>query len=296
MSQLKARLAITLVRTAGHLPFQLLRRIGSGLGTVAYYLNTRMAKVTQKNVSICFPHLNDLEKKRLVRKSLQETGKTVTETCFIWQRDVQHNQRLITGSEGEDVVHRALAQGKGLLVLAPHLGNWEALGCNLSRFAETTNLYQPPKLKGFDHIIRAGRTRSGCHLVPTNSKGIASLLQQLKRNGICGILPDQAPKVHSSGGFANFFGEPALTMTLVHKLIQRTQCRAVFAYAKRTPKGFTLIFREAPEALFSEDQHESLQALNRGIEKLVREAPEQYQWDYKRFKVVSPQRPVHHYS
>ncbi len=73
-------------------------------------------------------------------------------------------------------------------------------------------------------------------------------------------------------------------MVLVHKLIQRTGCKAVFAFAKRVDRGFDLIFRAPPAAIYAADPETSVAALNQGVEALVMEAPDQYQWEYKRFR------------
>lgn len=296
MNLFLTKISIGVLRLVGSLPLTLNRGLGSFVGSYLYYTNSRSAKITRKNVSICQPNIRAEDIDQFVHTSLKETGKTAAEICYVWQRPVKHTYAVIENIEGEELITRALSRGKGLLMLAPHLGNWEALGLHLTRLAPVTNLYQPPKISGFDPLIRKSRTRNGSHLVPTSTKGVASLLKALKNNHICGILPDQNPNEEGSGEFANFFGEPAFTMTLIYKLIQRTDCDALFAFAKRTPKGFKLVFRAAPEGLFSKDLAESLRALNAGIENLVREAPEQYQWEYKRFKTHNPQRPVRHYA
>lgn len=296
MSELKSRITIALIRGIGALPLSISRTIGTLLGSSASVLNTRAARVTQKNLSICFPHLHDLERNRLAKQSLRHTGKLAAEVCAILSKPADKTFALIKGTEGEELVHSALSNGKGLLVLAPHLGNWEVLGIALTRYAPVTNLYQPPKQAGLDSLIIQGRAKSGATLAPTSPKGVAALLRQLRANGICGILPDQNPNDKNGGDFAPFFGEPAFTMTLVHKLIQRTGCKAVFAFAKRRRDGyFDVVYRAPPPGIYSDHPMLSLKALNLGVENLVREAPEQYQWEYKRFKFSSPQRPVHHY-
>ena len=90
-------------------------------------------------------------------------------------------------------------------------------------------------------------------------------------------MPDQEP-VESGGRFASFFGLPALTMTLVPRLLRRTGASAVFGYALREDRGgFTMHFEEASPELADEDLDRALAALNRGVERCVRAAPEQYQ-------------------
>lgn len=284
----KSTFAVAALRLIGMLPLPVVRSLGALMGSIAYFLNGRGAKVTRENLSLCLPELRPQQRERMVKRSLQETGKVATEVCVIW-RNKHPVQSYIRRIEGEELARQPLAEGKGLLILAPHLGNWEVLGLHLASLGTVTNLYQPPKLAELDDVIRKGREKSGALLVPTNAKGVAALLKNLKNNGICGILPDQNPNDEGSGDFAPFFGHPAFTMTLVHKLIRRTGCTAVFAFAKRVERGFELIYRAAPDEIYSEDQVTSLTALNMGVEQLVKEAPEQYQWEYKRFKKVTPE-------
>jgi len=284
----KSTFAVLVLRLVGLLPLPLARRLGSLMGRIAYSINGRSAKVTRENLLLCLPHFTSEQREIMVKHSLRETGKVATEMCVILNNRQSPVQSLIRRIEGEELARAALAKGKGLLILAPHLGNWEVLGLHLASLGEVVNLYQPPKLPGLETVIRRGREKSGAQLVPTNAKGVAALLKNLKNNGISGILPDQNPNDDSSGVFAPFFGQPALTMTLIHKLIQRTGCTAVLAFAKRVDGGFELIYRAPPEAIYSDDQIVSTTALNQGVEALVMEAPSQYQWEYKRFKKTEP--------
>lgn len=175
MSELKSRITIALIRGIGALPLGISRGIGTFFGAAAYALNTRAARVTQKNLSICFPHLHDLERKRLTKQSLGETGKLAAEVCAVLTRPADKTLALIKDTEGEELVYEALNRGKGLLVLAPHLGNWEVLGMSLPHYAPTTNLYQPPKKTGLDPLLVQGRGGTGAVLAPTSAKGVAAL-------------------------------------------------------------------------------------------------------------------------
>ncbi len=286
MQSLKTSLIIGLVKLIGRLPLRRARQFGSTAGRIAYRLNVGMVKVTRRNLTLCLPQYSAEQRERLTRDSVLETGRLAPEVCVIFCNQRTPVKSRIRHLEGEALVRGLLADGKGLIVLAPHLGNWEVLGTYLTELAPTTSLYQPPRLAGLDDFIRSGRQQTGSQLVPTNAKGVAALLKALKSGGICGILPDQNPNEDQSGDYVPFFGHPAFTMTLAYKLIRKTGCNAVFAFAKRVPEGFDLIFRAPPEELYSEDLLTSLTALNKGVEQLVMEAPAQYQWEYKRFKKI----------
>lgn len=100
-----------------------------------------------------------------------------------------------------------------------------------------------------------------------------------------GILPDQNPG--NGGVFAPFFGIEANTMTLVHKLAEKTGAGIVIAYADRLPRGQGFITRIHPvdeQGILNREPVAAATALNQAVEMCVREQPTQYQWTYKRFK------------
>lgn len=217
--------------------------------------------------------------------SILETAKFACELGRVWLRPVDEVLANVVSVTGQEILEKALAQKKGVIVLAPHIGNWELCGLHLDRCAQTTYLYKPPKLPGFEAAIVSYRSRAGAQLAPTSRKGIAMLVRALERGEIVGILPDQEPAL-DSGVFAPFFGVPALTMTLVAKLVSRTEAAVVVMYAERLSagRGFAIRIREAESELAAADPGQASAALNQAVERCVREVPTQYQWEYRRFK------------
>ena len=103
--------------------------------------------------------------------------------------------------------------------------------------------------------------------------------------GMVGILPDQVPG-GTGGMFAPFMGIEANTVKLVSRLIDRTECEVVSLCAIRRPngEGFDMVFKPADPGIYSKDLATSIAALNRSIEAAIESHPEQYQWEYKRFR------------
>ena len=177
----------------------------------------------------------------------------------------------------------AVADPRGTLLVVPHQGNWEVVGLWVSKQTAMTSLYEPPKMPALDRWIKSSREQSGATLVPTDVRGVAALIKALKRGETSGILPDQVP-TESGGIMAPFMGIPARTMTLVTNLVQRAHCQVLLCAAIREPGGWRLHFLPASEAVFSDQQEVAVAALNTDVERLVALAPEQYQWEYKRFR------------
>ena len=101
---------------------------------------------------------------------------------------------------------------------------------------------------------------------------------------IAGILPDQVPTEGVSGENVEFMGNLCFTGTLSSNIIRRTGALAVFGFAQRISDGFQIRYLPASDKIYSEDISESLAALNTGVEKCISYCPEQYQWEYKRFR------------
>lgn len=259
--------------------------LGACLGKLAWLGKTESARITRTNLGLCFPELTEQQLSDLTKDSLKETAKTACELGRIWIRSAPQALEHIVLVTGQAHLDEAIGAKKGVIILAPHLGNWELCGLFLDSKCQSTYLYKPPKLAAFEEAILAYRGRLGAKLAPTTAKGVAMLVKALGRGEIVGILPDQEPN-WDSGVFAPFFGVDALTMTLVAKLAKRTEATVLSIFAKRLAngKGFEVVIGKARPGIDDADLDFAAKALNGTVEDCVRQAPNQYQWEYRRFK------------
>ncbi|GAA5524612.1 lipid A biosynthesis lauroyltransferase [Microbulbifer aestuariivivens] len=280
---IKGALAAAVLKLVGKLPLAWARRVGGLFGRLAILFRGEGLRVTRINLKLCFPALDAAERERLARRSVVNTAITGFEVATLWRQPWSRSEDQIVRVRNQQLLTEGVDEGQGVLVLMPHTGNWEIFGMYLATLGPSTGLYAPPKIAALDPIIRAGREATGTTMVPTNVQGVRALLKALKNGDIVMVLPDQEPET-SGGDFAPFFGRPALTMTLAHNLLKRTNARCVFGFGKRVEDGFELMFLPAEEGIYSAEQNVSLAAMNRGVEACIAEAPEQYQWEYKRFR------------
>ncbi|MFV8818917.1 lysophospholipid acyltransferase family protein [Haliea sp. E17] len=291
MNGIKAGLVKLILRLSALLPLRWVRALGRAAGRVAWWLNSGGRRVTQRNIDLAFPEKTPDQRRELARRSLQSTAELALEMGHVWLRSWNYVDGLIESVEGAELVTQALAAGRGVVVLGPHIGNWEVLGLHLATLGPAVSLYEPPHLAGLDGIVRAARERSGATLVPTDSRGLATLLRCIKRGHIAGILPDQVPRHVNAGENVAFMGVRCFTPTLASQMIRRSGAVALFAMALRSSRGFRIVYFPADDAIYADDILQSLSALNRGVETCVRAAEDQYQWEYKRFKVRPKEGP-----
>ena len=291
---MKDWLVVSFIKFLSLLPLSISRALGAFLGGLLWRGRGREKRVTITNLQLCFPELSDAEIHALARESLQETMKTAMEAGAVWRRDYAWLKSKMVEVEGEHILRDKLALGKGLLVLAPHHGNWEVVAPYLASIAPLTAMYQPLKSAAMDELVLNGRSKLNITMAPTNRKGVMMLLKALQQGTIVGILPDQVPEKTAAGGVAPFFGQPALTIGLIHGLIQKTGCAVASVFAQRVPGGFKMVVLDADPGIYSEDELTSLTGMNASVEACVRRAPAQYQWEYKRFRRLPEGYPRHY--
>jgi KDO2-lipid IV(A) lauroyltransferase len=202
-----------------------------------------------------------------------------------WIGPIENTLALVTKTRGLEEFRAALASPQGVILLAPHLSNWEVFGFSACDGALSNFMYKPPKIAAMDRLLRETRSRSGVKLAPANRHGVAQLLKALKAGELVGILPDQVPDA-DGGEYADFYGQTALTMALASRLLQRVDAKVFCGFAKRLPnaEGFELIMLPADPQVYSDDLQASVAGVNRSVELCVNEAVDQYQWEYKRFR------------
>jgi KDO2-lipid IV(A) lauroyltransferase len=267
------------------LPLRVIHALAWALGRLLAVIPNDARRVTRINLQLCLPQLDDGQRRQLERCSLIEMVKSGLELGPMWLWRQSRCLGLIRAVHGEDLLQRAMAEGRGVILAVPHIGMWELIGIYGSSHYPMTSLYRPPRLAGLDSIMRHGRERCGASLVPTDARGIRGLYKALSRGELIAILPDQEPR-WGNGVFAPFFGHPAYTATLLPRIAAKTRATVLLAWAERLSygRGFELHFETVAPGCYADDLVAGATAINSDVERLARALPTQYQWHYRRFR------------
>ena len=273
------------------LPLPVVHALGALIGRVTYRAPGRYRQRFDANLTLSGLARNPEELARIKRQAVAESGKALAELPVLWSYSTPKLLGLVRSVDGWDAVTAAKAEGKGLIMLTPHLGCFELIGRYLAAQFPITIMFRPPKLSWLEPLMRAGRDRDHAQLATTDVNGVRTLLKALKRGEVLGILPDQAPGA-GDGVWADFFGHPAYTMTLIQRLQARSGAPIITTYAERLPRGlgYQLHFTRLAEPLAADEQIAARQ-LNEAMEDLIRMSPSQYLWSYNRYKVPSGATP-----
>ncbi|MCG6876202.1 MAG: lysophospholipid acyltransferase family protein [Betaproteobacteria bacterium] len=217
------------------------------------------------------------------RAVIEESGKTLLELPWIWLRPQEEVVKLVREVVNPELFLQAKERGKGIVFLTPHLGCFEASAQFAALHSPITVMYRPPRQRVLEPLLRAGRARGNIRIATADRKGVFTLLRALRNGETVGILPDQVPS-RGEGEWADFFGRPAYTMALASRLVDATGAVVILALCERLPRaaGYRIHLTTLPER---EPGESAARHLNRALEGLIRQKPEQYLWSYNRYKV-----------
>lgn len=286
MQSMQSTLLNLIARVLSSISLPMNHRIGAAIGWLAWTARTKLRTITLINLSLCFPDWSEEQKNRIGKNSLIETGKTLTESFWLWKRPNSDVLERLIIIEGEQLLRDAQASAQGLIVATPHMGSWESCCLPLVTEEPVTFFYKPPRMRAIEPLIVAGREHMGGDGVKLDAAGIKHVLKRLKHGHTVGILPDQEPDL-INGHFAPFFSQPANTMTLLAKFANKTQSQVLFCFAKRLPKGagWQLHYMQPAKGVDDQDKTIATTILNATVEQCVLACPEQYMWNYKRFRI-----------
>jgi len=267
------------LKILARLPLFSFHAIGAALGWVAWLVSPRLRRFSRENLAAA-----GFDDPALLRRSVTETGKGLLELIPVWFRPQAEVAALLREDDGTPaVVAEARAVGKGVIFVTPHLGCFEVTAqWYAERIGPVTALFSPPKRSFMQRLILSGRQKPSLKLARPDLAGVRALFSALRAGEAVGILPDQTPR-RGEGAWAEFFGRPAYTMTLVQRLAEKTGAPIVLVYARRLARGAGYVGHA--EAMPPRQPGETPERhLNRALEDLIRRCPSQYLWSYNRYK------------
>ena len=275
---------LLLLRLLAKLPLRFWHGLGAFGGWLTYRYDKRYAAKIQQNLTQSHIAADEPAYQQLLQQTVREIGKGAAEILPIWLRPYQDVLKMVTACHGWEHVEAAAKSGKGILAMTPHLGCFEIVSLYYAARRPMTVMYKPPRQRWVEDMMRTGRARGQISLATTDVKGVRALLTALKKGDAVGVLPDQVAS-RGEGVWADFFGRPAYTPTLVARLHQSTGAIPLLMFGERLPHGEGYIIHIEPlQADLGGDKQLASIALNTALEQLIRKFPAQYLWSYNRYK------------
>lgn len=278
---------VGLVRLLIVLPLSWQFKLGRYLGSLLQRIPSRGQQAAKINIKLCFPDFDAFQQRDLFKKSFSSVGMAVFETALGWWASSQKLSKLKINITGLDNLTSALQQGKGVLLCSPHFITLELTGRIFAEKIAMGVMYRPQKNALFEYITRRALDNHYDTVIPNHD--IRTMVQALKNNEIVWYAPDiDAGKKH--GVFVPFFGVQASTLTATSRFAKMTGAAIIpaFFYRNKNNDGYDIVLKPSLNNFPSEDLITDAARVNQVFEQAIRIAPEQYLWQYKRFKTRPP--------
>ena len=242
--------------------------------------------VSLNNLKIAFPEKSRQWRERIAYFSYLHFSVVILEFMKIEKWNKKLMQEKLRTTNLDDVLP-LMKNGKGVLIVSAHFGNWEfGTGYVGARGIPATVVQQNQKNVLIDERMKAIRKKWGVEIIDT--KGAVKNSEKAIRNGrIVALLGDQ--DAGSKGIFVPFFTRAASTHHGAAVIHQRTGAPLYFVACSRVENTkIDFILERIDSPADSKDEKEQVEqltaALTQHVEKAVRRYPEQYFWMHKRWK------------
>ena len=268
-----------ILRLFSSIPLAALQVIGACIGLLIYLCSPRYRRRLYKNYQNA---ANYSGFKLTPWRVAAESGMMIADTLWIWR----HPKSSINKAsiENLDQIIELSKNGKGLIVLASHLGGFEIVPRIFAQYMRATVMYRPARKEWVNDLMLKSREHSEMVFVEANIIGVRQIKRALVNGEVVGLLADQVPSV-GDGVWAKFFNQYAYTTTFPIKLARQANVAILFVGAERLGlgKGWRIRSRLMPEA-FPDCLFDACREMNQYFEEMIVSKPDQYMWSYNRYK------------
>jgi len=271
------------------LPMSAARAGGRALGRVAWFADRQHRAIALDNLSHAFPSRSDRERRAMAREMFRHFGAFAVELLKFSTLSDDQALRL-ADIEGEQFLHQAYAQGRGVLLVTGHFGYWEMQSVVLGlRTPRPMSVLARPLDNPYLHaMLERIRTRSGTSVIYRQG-AVRKILRELGANRGVAILIDQ--HLHSDAVMVDFFGRPAATTTAVAALALRTRAAVIPAFSLPLPGGRYRFVYERPVPPPEGDTPDAVRLFTQRctdvLEMWVRRYPHLWLWMHRRWRMPS---------
>ncbi len=274
----------------GRLPMAWIVKIGRKIGRLLMKIGGSRVKVTRRNLELCFPELSESEREALLVRNFEAIGVALLEPGVAWFASSRRIRR-ISRVEGLENIRRHIDKGQGILFCCMHMSCVEMV-CRIAAEYLPFNLmyrvHDNPLYEYISNVRRQSYPYKGRYIP---RKQVKDLLHFMSKGEMGIILPDQDMGKKRSL-FVPFFGQTAATIPSVSDFARLSNARVIMAnYYLDENNQYVLSFSQPLENFPSEDNVADTTLINQLIEERIRQHPEQYLWQHRRFKTRPPGEP-----
>ncbi len=265
------------------LPGGLRRWLGEALGDLAYARHHKRRAIVATNLAWCFPELEEQQRKALARDFFRRMAHSFLDYGVLWWGSCRRIDRLVQ-LEGGEHLQAQLSAGRPVILLTSHNVGLDFGAAALTRHFPSVGLVKRARNPLFDWFMAKGRTRF-FGVLYRREEGMRPVLRAIRQGHAFYYLPDEDLGPENSI-FVPFFGVQTATINALSRLAKMSGAAVLPFVTIYRPTQGDYVARVLPplDAFPSGDTQADTVRMNQELEKLIRQAPEQYMWSMRIFQ------------
>ncbi|HUQ08835.1 MAG TPA: lysophospholipid acyltransferase family protein [Steroidobacteraceae bacterium] len=277
------------IRVFSRVPLFIWYPIARFLAWVSWRVVPYRRHVVVANLKASFPEWTDEQRELVVRDYYRGFADMLVEVMHslrLTQRELE--QRVIL--RNPQLVRDEIAKGKPILLVAAHQANWEwmLLGLSTQLGYPVDAAYKPLVDNWAEIEMRKLRSRFGARLIPAQEL-LGDIIRQRNAPRAIAMVADQEPVTSERKQWIRFLNRDTAFFLGPEEITRTTKYASYFLRLKRTSRGHYEVefvpLSAAGEKLQSGEYTERYARL---VEAQIREAPADWPWSHKRWKLKKP--------
>lgn len=260
------------------------QRIAKWLARWILVRHRKRRRIVDTNLALCFPDKSDKARDIMARRFFEYAAMAVLDYGLLWFAGSHRlNKRIII--QGVEHIERPYLSDRRIILLSCHTPGMEYGAAAITRRYPTVGMVKPARNPLVEWLVARGRTRFNSRLIERGA-GIRHVVRAIRKKNLFFYFPDENLGATRQSEFLPFFGVPTATLTSLGRLADMTHALIVPCITRfnRKQDRYEVQCYPALSGFPTGDAIEDARAMNRAVEQMIREAPEQYMWSFRLFQ------------
>ncbi len=274
-----------LVAPLSLLPMFVLYLISDLLFLILWYIIPYRKKIVFQNLRNSFPDKSEAELNQIAKKFYHHFLDLMMETLKGFTASKSWLEKRVKGGNTE-LLQSYYNQGKSLIAVTSHYGNWEWGALTFSNHSDHTDfgVYAPLNNKFWDDAVQNSRKKFNLILMPV--KQVSDFFEKYKHTaGMYGFIADQSPSNVNRCHWMQFLNQDTPVFYGPEKYAREYNYAVVYAHIDKVKRGhYTVNYSLICDDPSMVENNTITELHTRLLEQIIIKRPELWLWTHRRWK------------
>lgn len=266
------------------LPRQWVMRLGAMVGDWTRSHNDKRRHIAETNIDLCFPDLSEAERAKMVVDHFRCYGQGLVDMGLIMMGTRERVEKFSDVIGFENITNLPKSQ-KGILI-SYHTTTLDMCSSSMLADVDLISMMKRDRNSFLNWFLYRSRTRYKKAIVLMRDQSLRGIIHGMNNGRLCYFIPDEDFGDGKHTVFAPFFNQPRATLNIVSRLAKTTNAVIIPSICKLIPETGRYQTTVLPplKGFPGGNYVEDATMINKAMEKLILNAPEQYLWTFRWFK------------